>query len=193
MPYGVDLVYTKEDGEGELKEPIYVAHSRAQSVMPFVFAVVHRSAPPSSPIHSLAKVLSFRRSKPFELKASYAQPDVVPGGTRAVGRFRIDGVHPSFDNEAQTVKVKVKFDAHGCFFVDSAQLNDKLPPTPETEQAAAAAAEAGTPAEGAAAATPMDTSDEDKASDATGAAEGVTPMDTSDTPETKAPAAGEVG
>lgn len=162
---------------------------------------------PSSIQRRLAKVLSFRRSKPFEVQAHYAQPEVVLGGNRQIGNFRIDGVHPSFDNEAQTVKVKVKLDTHGCFFVDSAQMNDKLPPS-ETDQQAS---EAGTPASTApgadtgasaeSAGTPMDTSDEDKASAAgadgqagteaqatpeAAAADGTTPMDT--TPDSKAAA-----
>lgn len=75
----------------------------------------------------MAKLLSLKRSQPFDINAVYMDPSVVPSAPPLIGTFRVEGVHPSFDNEPQTVKIKVKFDTHGCFFVDSAQIMDKLP------------------------------------------------------------------
>eukprot|EP00049_Salpingoeca_infusionum_P017324 m.352552 g.352552 ORF g.352552 m.352552 type:complete len:833 (+) comp16551_c0_seq1:542-3040(+) len=118
---------------------------------------------PNSSSH-VAKIIQFNRSSPFELQASYANPDQVADAPQTLGTFAIDGVTPSYDGKDQLIKVKVKVDQNGCFCVESAVMMETLPPEPEVEAEPEAkpAGEASmdttsdTPA-GESADTPMDT------------------------------------
>eukprot|EP00051_Salpingoeca_urceolata_P026766 m.478571 g.478571 ORF g.478571 m.478571 type:complete len:941 (+) comp21167_c0_seq1:135-2957(+) len=91
---------------------------------------------------NVSKIISFSRAAAFDLVATYAEPSLVPGGEKLVGRFTVQDVVPSYDNKPQKVKVKVKLNEHGTFNVDSATLYEKLPPA-EGEEAAAPASDDG--------------------------------------------------
>ena len=84
-------------------------------------------------------MLSFYRDSDFEVAAAYSTPALVSDNMEQIGSFAIQGVKPSFENESQKVKVKVRVDDNGCLQVPEATLVEKLPPQPEAEVSAEAA------------------------------------------------------
>lgn len=107
-----------------------------------------------------SKVMTFNRADGFRLNARYANPDELPGGTDTdIGTFVIPSI-PACANPAETprVKLKIKLDLSGLFFVESATMVETVvEPTPEPAAAAATTTPPATTegnAEGAAAATP---------------------------------------
>ena len=70
-----------------------------------------------------AKVLTFNRSEPFEIFADYADPSLLPKGSKPhIGRFLIKNVKPNKNGELSEVKVRLALNKHGIFAVESAQL-----------------------------------------------------------------------
>ena len=78
-----------------------------------------------------SKILSFYRKKPFDLVATYHQPSFLPYPSPDIGTFSVKDVKPSESGEASKIKVKVRMNIHGVFFVKSASLIEKLPVEPE--------------------------------------------------------------
>jgi len=69
---------------------------------------------------NLLKMLTFYRTKPFELKANYADgSSLIPGTALELGTFKID-LPPQ--TEPKKVKVKAKLTLHGTFSIEGAQL-----------------------------------------------------------------------
>ncbi|CEQ43059.1 SPOSA6832_04947, partial [Sporobolomyces salmonicolor] len=100
------------------------------------------------------KVLSFSRTGPFELEASYAKPELLPGGINPwIGKYTVKGVKPAADGSAQLVKVKTRLNLSGILSFEGATLIEQGPeedaPAP-METDAAAPAEGDAPAEPAA-------------------------------------------
>ena len=78
-----------------------------------------------------SKVLSFYRKKPFDLVASYQLPSLLPTPSADIGTFSVKDVKPTDTGEASKIKVKVRMNIHGMFFIKSASLIEKLPVEPE--------------------------------------------------------------
>ena len=78
-----------------------------------------------------SKVLSFYRKKSFDLIASYQQPSLLPYPTADIGTFSVKDVKPTEAGEASKVKVKVRMNIHGVFFVKTASMIERLPEVPE--------------------------------------------------------------
>ena len=78
-----------------------------------------------------SKILSFFRKKPFDLVASYQLPSLLPYPSPDIGTFSVRDVKPTEAGEASKIKVKVRLNIHGVFFVKMASLIEKLPPEPE--------------------------------------------------------------
>lgn len=72
-----------------------------------------------------SKVLSFYRKEPFELEACYQYPNNIPYLNPIIGNFRVKNVSPTEEGEASKVKVKVRMNIHGVFFVKSATMVEK--------------------------------------------------------------------
>ncbi|KAI9301477.1 heat shock protein 70 family [Cunninghamella echinulata] len=74
------------------------------------------------------KLLTFNRSAPFVLEASYAEPERLPRGTNPwLGQFTIKDVKPTEDGKPAEVKVKVRLNIHGTLSVESAYtVEEKL-------------------------------------------------------------------
>ncbi|CAO3612752.1 unnamed protein product [Cunninghamella blakesleeana] len=67
------------------------------------------------------KLLTFNRSGPFVLEATYADPERLPRGTNPwLGQFTIKDVKPREDGQPAEVKVKVRLNIHGTLSVESA-------------------------------------------------------------------------
>ena len=75
-----------------------------------------------------SKILTFYRQKSFELAALYQIPSQVPYPSPNIGTFSVRDVKPTEAGEASKVKVKVRMNIHGVFFIKSASMIEKLPP-----------------------------------------------------------------
>ncbi|KAJ2961647.1 hypothetical protein NQZ79_g3196 [Umbelopsis isabellina] len=89
------------------------------------------------------KILTFHRSQPFDLEASYANPEEIPTGINPwVGRFSIKNVEAT-NGEPSQIKVKTRLNIHGVVSVDSAytveerveEVEEKQSPAKEGEEA----------------------------------------------------------
>ncbi|KAG2185006.1 hypothetical protein INT43_000919 [Umbelopsis isabellina] len=89
------------------------------------------------------KILTFHRSQPFDLEASYANPAEIPTGINPwIGRFSIKNVEAT-NGEPSQIKVKTRLNIHGVVSVDSAytveerieEVEEKQSPTKEGEEA----------------------------------------------------------
>lgn len=78
-----------------------------------------------------SKILTFFRKKSFEVVASYQFPSQVPFPSPHIGTFSVRDVKPTEAGEASKVKVKVRMNIHGVFFIKSASMIEKLPEAPE--------------------------------------------------------------
>ena len=79
-----------------------------------------------------SKVLSFYRKKPFDLVATYQFPSLLPcPSSSTIGTFSVKDVKPTETGEASKIKVKVRMNIHGVFFIKSAHLIEKVPVSPE--------------------------------------------------------------
>jgi len=75
---------------------------------------------PANSQMNVLKMLTFYRSKPFELKAAYADGSaLIPGTPIDLGSFKVD-LPPQ--TEPKKVKVKAKLTVHGTFSLEGAQL-----------------------------------------------------------------------
>ncbi|XP_054709776.1 97 kDa heat shock protein-like [Uloborus diversus] len=74
-----------------------------------------------------SKLLTFYRSEPFTVEASYVMKDEKPNFTsRAeIGSFTIQNVTPNQDGESTKVKVKARINLHGIFSICSASMLEK--------------------------------------------------------------------
>ena len=96
-----------------------------------------------------SKVLTFYRKQPFSLHAEYAEPANIPVSDPRIGvwntdiflldtsktrlfslsgSFFVKDVVPTAEGEASKVKVKVRMNIHGIFFLKSATMIEKLKP-----------------------------------------------------------------
>ncbi|KAK6630381.1 hypothetical protein RUM44_005048 [Polyplax serrata] len=71
-----------------------------------------------------SKLLTFYRKEPFSVHAYYSAPTSYP--EPYIGKFTIKDVRPTAENEAATVKVKVRVNLHGILTVTGATLTEKL-------------------------------------------------------------------
>ena len=90
-----------------------------------------------------SKVLTFYRKDKFDLCAIYKHPDQIYYSDPFIGKismvnqltlinyvlylgkFQIQGVKPTDENESSKVKVKVRMSTHGTFFIKSATMIEK--------------------------------------------------------------------
>ncbi|KAF4621024.1 hypothetical protein D9613_000100 [Agrocybe pediades] len=96
------------------------------------------------------KVLSFYRKEPFTIEATYAQPELLPGGINPwIGNFTAKEVPASANGDATCVKLKTKLNLHGIMSFEAAYVEE----VEEKEEPAAAPmdVDGAAPAEGAAA------------------------------------------
>ncbi|QRW08367.1 heat shock protein HSP70 family protein [Ceratobasidium sp. AG-Ba] len=82
------------------------------------------------------KVLTFYRSGPFELEASYAEPEKVHGPSW-IGSFQCKNVAPNANGDPVQIKVKTRLNLHGILSFEGAQLieEQELEPEPLPEGA----------------------------------------------------------
>ncbi|KAG0222758.1 heat shock protein 70 family [Mortierella sp. GBAus27b] len=72
------------------------------------------------------KVLTFYRSKPFDIEAHYAEPQDIPAGINPwIGRFSIKNVEP-VNGESACIKVKARVNIHGVLSVESAYTVEEV-------------------------------------------------------------------
>ncbi|KAG9125470.1 adenyl-nucleotide exchange factor sse1 [Ceratobasidium sp. 392] len=76
------------------------------------------------------KVLTFYRSAPFELEASYAEPDRVHGPSW-LGSFQCKNVVPNEKGDPVQIKVKTRLNLHGILSFEGAQLIEEELSEPE--------------------------------------------------------------
>ncbi|KAG8762406.1 adenyl-nucleotide exchange factor sse1 [Ceratobasidium sp. 428] len=76
------------------------------------------------------KVLTFYRSAPFELEASYAEPDLVHGPSW-IGSFQCKNVVPGANGDPVQIKVKSRLNLHGILSFEGAQLIEEEWTEPE--------------------------------------------------------------
>merc|ERR1719265_2645030 len=94
-----------------------------------------------------AKVMTFYRQAPFDIKAHFVDDAALPQGTkRELGTFKVDGPPQA---RAKRVKVKAKITLHGTFAIDGATMVEdeeyeevvkekrELPPEDDDGEAAA--------------------------------------------------------
>merc|ERR1719277_502144 len=75
---------------------------------------------PAGSMMNVLKMLTFYRKGPFEIKAEYVDPSVLPPGTpKELGTYKID-LPPQ--SEGKKVKVRAKLTLHGTFTIEGAQL-----------------------------------------------------------------------
>ncbi|XP_014217744.1 heat shock 70 kDa protein 4L [Copidosoma floridanum] len=85
--------------------------------------------------HSIpfSKMLTFYRSSPFNLIASYSvQPPNYP--TNHIGVFTIKDVKPNKEGESSKVKVKVRINLNGIMTIASASLAEKREPSQQEKE-----------------------------------------------------------
>lgn len=111
-----------------------------------------------------SKMLTFYKSEPFTVVGEYAA--TVPFHNRHIGQFEIGEVRPTAEGGNQKVKVKVRINPNGIFFVSNASLVEKHEVEEEVEVPMEVDAKAATaPANGAKTEDTMDTTDEKKDED----------------------------
>lgn len=77
------------------------------------------------------KILTFQRSEPFTLEASYVHPEQLPRGINPwIGQFTIKNVEP-VDGKPVEIKVKVRLNIHGILSVESAYTVEEKEVTEE--------------------------------------------------------------
>jgi len=68
----------------------------------------------------VVKILTFYRKGPFDVKAEYADPSVLPPmASKDLGTYKVE---LSPQTESKKVKVKAKLNLSGCFTIESAQM-----------------------------------------------------------------------
>jgi molecular chaperone DnaK (HSP70) len=113
-----------------------------------------------------SKMLTFYKSEPFTVVGEYAAS--VPFHNRHIGQFEIGEIRPTAEGGNQKVKVKVRINPNGIFFVSNASLIEKheveeeVPVPMEVDPKAATET---APANGAKTDETMDTTDEKKDED----------------------------
>lgn len=76
------------------------------------------------------KVLTFYRDGPFELEASYAEPESVHGPAW-IGSFHCKNVVPNANGDPVQIKVKSRLNLHGILSFEGAQLIEEETAEPE--------------------------------------------------------------
>lgn len=110
-PYPIKTAWERVPGDAEEDDTELVVFPRGNNI-------------PST------KVLTFYRSAPFELEASYLHPDKVHGPAR-IGTFRCEGVSPSANGDPVQIKVKTRLNLHGILSFEGAQLIEEETAEPE--------------------------------------------------------------
>ncbi|XP_015608782.1 97 kDa heat shock protein isoform X2 [Cephus cinctus] len=80
-----------------------------------------------------SKMLTFYRSQPFTLTASYSIPPPSYPQTH-IGEFHIDNVKPTLEGESSKIKVKVRVNLNGILTIASASLVEKREPTQQEKE-----------------------------------------------------------
>ncbi|XP_011497950.1 PREDICTED: heat shock 70 kDa protein 4 isoform X2 [Ceratosolen solmsi marchali] len=80
-----------------------------------------------------SKMLTFYRSNPFTLTASYSVP-LATYPTNEIGIFTIKDVKPNKEGESSKIKVKVRINLNGILTVASASLVEKHEQTPQEKE-----------------------------------------------------------
>ncbi|KAF8871912.1 heat shock protein 70 family [Mucidula mucida] len=71
------------------------------------------------------KVLSFYRKEPFDIEASYAEPENLPGGINPwIGRFSAKEIPPTTTGDSACVKLKTRLNAHGILSFEAAYVEE---------------------------------------------------------------------
>lgn len=114
-------------------------------------------------------MLTFYRKEPFWLEGSYTYPNHIPYPTTFIGmedlslwvihnllfdilgRFKINGVKPTPEDESSKVKVKVRINPNGIFTISSASMYEKStgPTISEVDDPMETEQQSGEPAESA--------------------------------------------
>lgn len=81
-----------------------------------------------------AKMLTFYRKEPFQLRASYSPSEEVLEAHRHIGSFNIDKVVPQASGEKSKLKIKLRVNIHGILSVVSATMVEKVEGGEETEE-----------------------------------------------------------
>ncbi|KAI9638177.1 putative heat shock protein [Dioszegia hungarica] len=82
--------------------------------------------PTGNPIPS-TKILTFYRQGPFELEASYAEPENLPKGTNPwIGKFTVKNVEKPASGELAVVKVKTRLNLHGVLNFEGAYMVEEV-------------------------------------------------------------------
>lgn len=111
MGSSADAEAVKEDGDGDTQ----MGGGEGEYKTAVVFDV--------GAAYSSAKMLSFYRKGPFDVKAEFVdEKALLPLTPKALGTYKIE--LPT-QKEAKKVQVKVKLTQHGTFAVDTAQLVEK--------------------------------------------------------------------
>ncbi|ELU42477.1 heat shock protein Hsp88 [Rhizoctonia solani AG-1 IA] len=110
-PYPIKTSWERAPGDAEEDDTELVVFSRGNNI-------------PST------KVLTFYRSAPFELEASYAEPNKVHGQAK-IGSFKCNNVAPGANGDPAQIKVKTRLNLHGILSFEGAQLIEEEIVDPE--------------------------------------------------------------
>lgn len=82
------------------------------------------------------KILTFYRKEPFNLEAKYAQPELLPGGTKPwIGRFSVKAVKADSKDDFMICKLKARLNLHGIlnveqgYYVEDVEVEEPIPET----------------------------------------------------------------
>ncbi|KAF9025396.1 heat shock protein 70 [Hymenopellis radicata] len=82
--------------------------------------------PTGNPLPS-TKILSFYRKEPFDIEASYAEPENLPGGINPwIGRFSAKEIPPTTTGDSTCVKLKTRLNAHGILSFEAAYVEETI-------------------------------------------------------------------
>lgn len=79
------------------------------------------------------KILTFYRKEPFDLEATYAEPEKLPGKMSPwIGRFSVKGVKPDSKDDFMICKLKARVNLHGVlnieggYYVEEVEVDEEI-------------------------------------------------------------------
>lgn len=79
------------------------------------------------------KILTFYRKEPFDLEATYAEPEKLPGKMSPwIGRFSVKGVKPDSKDDFMICKLKARVNLHGVlnieggYYVEEVEVEEEI-------------------------------------------------------------------
>ncbi|KAF9031945.1 heat shock protein 70 [Hymenopellis radicata] len=88
---------------------------------------VNPAEPDDTELLVFPQILSFYRKEPFDIEASYAEPENLPGGINPwIGRFSAKEIPPTTTGDSTCVKLKTRLNAHGILSFEAAYVEETI-------------------------------------------------------------------